>query len=73
MRDHTALQTLDGEAAGEVTSGLLGPTIDKPIAMGYVDAAFSALGTQVVAIVRGKPVPMLVSAMPFVPTNYFRG
>ena len=40
---------------------------------GYVDAAFSALGTQVVAIVRGKPVPMVVSAMPFVPTRYYRG
>ena len=41
--------------------------------MGYVDAAFSALGTKVVAIVRGKPVPMEVSAMPFVPTRYYRG
>nr|WP_295787366.1 glycine cleavage system aminomethyltransferase GcvT [Rhodoferax sp.] len=73
VRDHTELQDGNGTRIGEVTSGLLGPTIDKPVAMGYVDAAFSALGTQVVAIVRGKPVPMVVSAMPFVPTNYFRG
>ena len=73
VRDHTELQDGSGKRIGEVTSGLLGPTIDKPVAMGYVDAAFSALGTQVVAIVRGKPVPMVVSAMPFVPTNYFRG
>jgi aminomethyltransferase len=73
VRDHTELQDGAGNKIGEVTSGLLGPTIDKCVAMGYVDAAFSALGTQVVAIVRGKPVPMLVSAMPFVPTNYFRG
>jgi aminomethyltransferase len=73
VRDHTELQDGQGNPIGEVTSGLLGPTIDKPVAMGYVDAAFSALGTQVVAIVRGKPVPMLVSSMPFVPTNYFRG
>jgi aminomethyltransferase len=73
VRDHTELQDGDGKRIGEVTSGLLGPTIDKPVAMAYVDAAFSALGTQVVAIVRGKPVPMVVSAMPFVPTNYFRG
>ena len=72
VRDHTELQDGQGNKIGEVTSGLLGPTIDKPVAMGYVDAAFSALGTQVVAIVRGKPVPMAVSAMPFVPTNYFR-
>lgn len=73
VRDHTELQDGNGNKIGEVTSGLLGPTIDKCVAMGYVDAAFSALGTQVIAIVRGKPVPMLVSAMPFVPTNYFRG
>ena len=56
---------------GEV--GLLGPTIDKPIAIGYVDAAFATLGTRMAAIVRGKPVPMEVVSMPFVPTNYFRG
>jgi len=73
VRDHTELQDGQGNRIGEVTSGLLGPTIDKPVAMGYVDTAFSALGTQVVAMVRGKPVPMAVSAMPFVPTNYFRG
>ena len=73
VRDHTELQDGNGNKIGEVTSGLLGPTIDKPVAMGYVDAAFSALGTQVVAMVRGKPVPMVVSAMPFVPTNYYRG
>jgi aminomethyltransferase len=73
VRDHTELQDGNGNRIGEVTSGLLGPTIDKPVAMGYVDVAFSALGTQVVAIVRGKPVPMVVSAMPFVPTHYFRG
>jgi aminomethyltransferase len=73
VRDHTELQDGAGNKIGEVTSGLLGPTIDKPVAMGYVDAAFSALGTQVVAAVRGKPVPMEVSAMPFVPTRYYRG
>ncbi len=73
VRDHTELQDGHGNKIGEVTSGLLGPTIDKPVAMGYVDSSYSALGTQVVAIVRGKPVPMEVSAMPFVPTRYYRG
>jgi aminomethyltransferase len=52
---------------------LLGPTIDKAIAMAYVPPEYAALGTRVNAIVRGKPVPMEVVAMPFVPTNYFRG
>ncbi|WP_296444670.1 glycine cleavage T C-terminal barrel domain-containing protein, partial [Rhodoferax sp. UBA5149] len=58
---------------GEVTSGLLGPTIDKPVAMAYVTPEFAALGTKINAIVRGKPVPMEVVAMPFVPTRYYRG
>jgi aminomethyltransferase len=73
VRDHTELQNLNGQRIGEVTSGLLGPTIDKPVAMGYVPPAFAALGTKINAIVRGKPVPMEVVAMPFVPTRYFRG
>ena len=73
MREHTELQDGNGNTIGEVTSGLLAPTFGKPIAIAYVETAFSALGTQVTAIVRGKPVPMVVSAMPFVPTRYYRG
>ncbi|MBI2749132.1 MAG: glycine cleavage system aminomethyltransferase GcvT [Burkholderiales bacterium] len=73
VREHTELQDGAGNRIGEVTSGLLGPTINQCVAMGYVDTAFSALGTSVVAIVRGKPVPMVVSAMPFVPNRYYRG
>jgi len=73
VRDHTPLQDLDGNAIGEVTSGLLGPTVDKPVAIGYVPVALSALGTRVNAIVRGKPVPMEVAPMPFTPNRYFRG
>ena len=73
VREHTELQDGNGNTIGEVTSGLLAPTFGKPIAIAYVETAFSALGTQVTAIVRGKPVPMVVSAMPFVPTRYYRG
>lgn len=73
VREHTELQDGAGNRIGEVTSGLLGPTINQCVAMGYVDAAHSALGSNVVAIVRGKPVPMVVSAMPFVPNRYYRG
>jgi aminomethyltransferase len=73
VREHVELQDLSGLPIGAVTSGLLGPTIDKPIAMGYVPLSFVALGSRVNAIVRGKSVPMEVVAMPFVPTNYFRG
>ena len=73
VRDHTALHGEDGNQIGEVTSGLLGPTINQPVAMAYVSPAFAAMGTRVDARVRGKPVPMQVSGMPFVPTRYYRG
>ncbi|MEO6626045.1 MAG: glycine cleavage system aminomethyltransferase GcvT [Burkholderiaceae bacterium] len=73
VREHTPLQSASGEAAGEVTSGVLGPTINQPVAMAYVPSAFAAIGTRLQAIVRGKPVPMEVVAMPFVPNRYFRG
>ena len=73
VRDHTELQDVAGNRVGEVTSGLLGPSIDKPVAMGYVNAQLAAPGTRVNAIVRGKPVPMEVAPMPFVPHRYFRG
>ncbi|MEJ6022647.1 glycine cleavage system aminomethyltransferase GcvT [Ramlibacter sp. PS4R-6] len=73
VRDHTELQDESGRRIGEVTSGLLGPTIDKPVAMGYVEASCAAPGTRVNALVRGKAVPMEVAPMPFVPNRYHRG
>ena len=73
VREHTELQDIDGQRVGEVTSGLLGPSVDKPVAMGYVDSQHAAIGTKLNAMVRGKAVPMEVSAMPFVPNRYHRG
>ncbi|MGJ7573272.1 glycine cleavage system aminomethyltransferase GcvT [Variovorax sp. RB2P76] len=73
VRDGTVLQSFEGHDIGIVTSGLLGPTADRCVAMGYVATAFAEPGTRLQAIVRGKPVPMEVSTLPFVPTRYFRG
>ena len=73
VREHVELQTPQGLKIGEVSSGLLGPTANVPVAMGYVDAASASIGTLVNAMVRGKAVPMTVSAMPFVPNRYYRG
>lgn len=73
VREHVELQSLDGVKIGEVTSGLLGPSADKPVAMGYVAPELAANGSRVNAIVRGKAVPMEVAPMPFVPNRYFRG
>jgi aminomethyltransferase len=73
VREHTELHNGEGRRIGEVTSGLLGPTINKPVAMAYVEPGFAAIGTRINAMVRGKAVPMEVCAMPFVPARYFRG
>jgi aminomethyltransferase len=73
VREHVQLQDTQGLAVGEVTSGLLGPTVDKPVAMGYVPLQLAAVGTRLNALVRGKPVPMEVSPMPFTPNRYYRG
>ena len=73
VREHTELQDMNGQRVGEVTSGLLGPSVDQPIAMAYVTPESAAVGTLLKAIVRGKPVPMQVVAMPFLPPRYHRG
>lgn len=74
VRDGTLLESFEGGLpVGQVTSGLLGPTADRPIAMAYVALAYAEPGTRLQAIVRGKPVPMEVTTLPFVPTRYFRG
>lgn len=62
-----------GTAVGRVTSGGFGPTVDGPVAMGYVSAEHAAAGTRLNAIVRGKAVPVTVVPMPFVAHRYYRG
>ena len=73
VREPALLENMDGQAVGEVSSGLLSPTLNLPIALAYVHPDYATLGTELFAIVRGKPVPMQVSATPFVPTRYYRG
>jgi aminomethyltransferase len=57
---------------GEVTSGTFGPSIEGPVAMGYVPATHAAPGTQIFAEVRGKYLPVTVSALPFITPTYKR-
>lgn len=70
VRDGTALHLPDGEAVGIVTSGSLSPSLNYPIAMGYLPKAHTAPGTRIDAMVRGKPVAMEVVPLPFVETRY---
>ncbi len=72
IRDGADLQTPEGETVGVVTSGGFGPTVERPVAMGYVPPAQSEPGTALVADVRGKPEACAVAPLPFAPHRYVR-
>lgn len=57
---------------GEVTSGGFGPSVESPVAMGYVPTDRAKVGTQVYAEVRGKYLPVTVTALPFITPTYKR-
>ncbi|MCV2369022.1 glycine cleavage system aminomethyltransferase GcvT [Roseateles oligotrophus] len=73
VREGAKLVNADGLEVGIVTSGTLGPTVAKPVALAYLSKEYSAIGTEVFAIVRDKRTPMTVSSTPFTPNGYFRG
>ena len=72
-REGAEIADSTGAIVGRVTSGGFAPSLQKPIAMGYVDAAHAAVGTSLNLIVRGKALPAQVVTFPFVPTRYYRG
>ena len=59
-----------GEPLGRITSGGFGPSVDAPIAMGYLPAALSKIGSRVFADLRGKREPATVVTLPFVKPHY---
>ncbi|MEL0042022.1 MAG: glycine cleavage system aminomethyltransferase GcvT [Candidatus Puniceispirillum sp.] len=71
VRDGTVL-THNGASVGRVTSGGFAPSLDKPAALGLVDAAFAAHGTMLDAVTRGTETAVMVSALPLVPHRYVR-
>ena len=60
------------EQIGSVTSGGFGPSLNAPVAMGYVPAAYALPDTRLFAEVRGQRLPLRVTATPFVPNTYKR-
>ena len=70
-REGTEIQ-IDGKTVGTVTSGGFGPSVDKPVAMGYIASEHAEPGTKIDLIVRGKPRAAEVCELPFVQPNYKR-
>ena len=73
VREGAEVVDAQGNVIGTVCSGGFGPTLGAPLAMAYLDSAFTPIDTEVWAIVRGKRVPMKVSKLPFVAQRYYRG
>ena len=74
VREGAALFTdaTSSEPIGKITSGGFGPTLNAPVAMGYVPSSLTPVGTQLFAEVRGQRLPLTVAPTPFVPNTYKR-
>lgn len=72
VRQGADIQNDAGDVIGCVTSGAFAPSLSAPIAMGYIDAKALEKGGALFAIVRNKPVPVEVAALPFVKNNYVK-
>jgi aminomethyltransferase len=64
--------TAHGRVIGKITSGGFGPSLNAPVAMGYVEYDFAAPGTRIELTVRGQALPAVVTSLPFVPHTYKR-
>ena len=73
VREGAEIVDANDKPIGTVSSGGFGPSLGGPLVMAYLDSAYTALDSEVWAIVRGKKVLMRVSKMPFVAQRYFRG
>lgn len=73
VRPPAEILSESGDTIGRITSGGFGPTVGGPIAMGYMDREYAEPGTEVGVAVRGKSLPARVTALPFVPHNYYKG
>jgi aminomethyltransferase len=71
-REGTPITDPAGNPVGTVTSGGFAPTVNAPVAMGYVGAEHSTNGAPLALVVRDVPRPARVSPLPFVATRYYR-
>ena len=71
-REGTPILSSDGREIGRITSGGFGPSVNGPVAMGYVESGFAAPGGAVTLLIRDKGHPAAVAALPFVAPNFHR-
>jgi aminomethyltransferase len=71
-REGTVIQSIAGRDIGKITSGGFGPTVNGPVAMGYVEADHAVVGTPLLLMVRDKALPASIVKLPFVPNRFKR-
>ena len=71
-REGAEIVDTEGQKIGQVTSGGYGPSVGGPVAMGYVDSAFAQQDRMLAILVRGKPLPARIVAMPFTEKHFHR-
>ena len=71
-RENTKIFSSDDEEIGFVTSGTFGPSVNAPVAMGYINSKFSEIGTSIKLEVRGKKYGGKISKLPFYKKNYVK-
>jgi aminomethyltransferase len=72
-REKTKIFNLTETPIGEITSGTFGPSVNGPIAMGYIDKKFSKIDTKILLEVRGKKYPANICKLPFYKKSYVKG
>lgn len=72
LRAGVLLFDAQGQGVGHISSGGFSPSLNRPIAMGYVARALAVPGTALQAQVRGQMQPLQIVPLPFVPHNYVR-
>jgi aminomethyltransferase len=70
VREGAPILASDGRQVGRVTSGGFSPSLARPIAMGYVERALAEPGTSLTTELRGRPVELVVTKLPFMPHRY---
>lgn len=73
VREGQSVLNEEGDVVGVISSGAYAATVDAPVAMAFVERAYTSVDTPLTVDVRGKALPVTVCKMPLVPQRYFRG
>ena len=71
-REGTKIFSMEDKEIGKITSGTFGPSVNAPVAMGYINLDYSGIGNKIKIEVRGKKYNAKISDLPFYKKNYVK-